>query len=112
MCDCRPADDAAGDSDDDGALLKVKRVDHAIGPDPAVEQELRRREERRAARKITKAAAAHRLLKKSILPNTKMTFNDEGEVGPVLLIGGLLSTRRGRSVTLLTGRGRPVYADR
>ncbi|KAF0304246.1 putative ATP-dependent RNA helicase DDX10 [Amphibalanus amphitrite] len=70
-------DDGDGDSDD--GLLKVKRVDHSIGTDPVVEEELRKREERRASKKVTKAAAAHRMLKKSILPNKKMTFNEEGE---------------------------------
>ena len=59
----------------------MKRVDHSIGADPAVEEELKKREERRASKKITKAAAAHRMLKKSILPNKKMTFDEEGEVG-------------------------------
>ncbi|XP_037078678.1 probable ATP-dependent RNA helicase DDX10 [Pollicipes pollicipes] len=70
-------DGADADSGDD--LLRVKRIDHEIGPDALVEAELKRREQRRASKKVTKAAAAHRVLKKSIQPNVKVAFNEDGE---------------------------------
>ncbi|KAG5673763.1 hypothetical protein PVAND_003783 [Polypedilum vanderplanki] len=69
----------AESDDDDAGLVRLKRKDHDI-EDHDESQTL---EEIKAARKeklITKAALAKKLLKKKIIPNNKIQFDDDGKI--------------------------------
>lgn len=66
----------ADDSDEDAGLVKIKRKDHDIDE---TEEPL---EDLKAARKeklVTKAALAKKLIKKKIVPNKKIQFDEEGK---------------------------------
>lgn len=67
-----------GDESEDD-ILKVKRKDHDI--DLPTEQELLQLNMNRTKNKkaVTKAAVAKKIIKKNIVPNKKIVFNDEGE---------------------------------
>ncbi|XP_070503063.1 probable ATP-dependent RNA helicase DDX10 [Chironomus tepperi] len=67
--------------DDDAGLVRVKRKDHDIEIGSNDEMEVL--EELNQARKqklVTKAAVAKKLAKKKIVPNKKITFDDDGNV--------------------------------
>lgn len=67
------------DSSDDDGFLKVKRRDHEIAEEEL--PEVPSLEEIKANKKekvITKAALAKKILKKKILPNQKVQFDEEG----------------------------------
>jgi ATP-dependent RNA helicase DDX10/DBP4 len=69
---------AADDSDEDAGLVRIKRKDHDI--EEIGEEELT--EDLKVARKekrVTKAALAKKLMKKKIVPNKKIQFDEEGK---------------------------------
>ncbi|CAH0553957.1 unnamed protein product [Brassicogethes aeneus] len=67
------------DSSDEENMLQVKRMDHDI--EVLNEDEIEAMSLGRNSKKkpITKAALAKKLLKKKIVPNKKITFDDEGD---------------------------------
>jgi ATP-dependent RNA helicase DDX10/DBP4 len=73
------------DDDDDAGLMKIKRKDHDIednGDENASSDDEDVIEDLKAARKekvITKAALAKKIIKKKIIPNTKIQFDEEGK---------------------------------
>lgn len=69
----------ADDSDEDAGLMKIKRKNHDIENDGSRDGELV--EDIQVARKekrVTKAALAKKLIKKKIVPNKKVQFDEEG----------------------------------
>ncbi|XP_059483588.1 probable ATP-dependent RNA helicase DDX10 isoform X2 [Neocloeon triangulifer] len=79
-----PAQDAydfksnLSDSDDD--VLTIKRKNHALeGADDDADDLIDLNEDKLGKRKVTKAAVAKKILKKKIVANKKMTFDEEGE---------------------------------
>lgn len=71
---------AEDDSDEDAGLVKIKRKDHDIDDDP--EEQGDSLEDLKVARKekrVTKAALAKKLMKKKIIPNKKIQFDEEGK---------------------------------
>lgn len=72
---------ADDDSDDGAGLVKIKRKDHDIEDDNSIEDE-NPMEDIKQARKqklLTKAALAKKLIKKKIIPNKKVQFDEEGK---------------------------------
>lgn len=70
----------ADDSDEDAGLMKIKRKNHDIANTGSADEELV--EDIQAARKekrVTKAALAKKLIKKKIVSNTKVQFDEEGK---------------------------------
>lgn len=67
----------ADDSDDDAGLMTIKRRDHDIA-ESADEEPLEDIKEARKEKLVTKAALAKKILKKKIVANKKMQFDDEG----------------------------------
>ncbi|EEZ99276.2 DEAD (Asp-Glu-Ala-Asp) box polypeptide 10 [Tribolium castaneum] len=65
------------DSDSDDGVLKVKRKDHDI--DLPTDFELEENSKNKNKKPVTKAAVAKKLLKKKIVPNKKIVFDDSGE---------------------------------
>ncbi|XP_055370940.1 probable ATP-dependent RNA helicase DDX10 [Condylostylus longicornis] len=69
------------DSDDDD-LLKIKRKDHQISDaeenDP-IENIEELKKEKNKAKTVTKASIAKRMVRKKILPNKRVMYDDEGE---------------------------------
>ncbi|XP_025098534.1 probable ATP-dependent RNA helicase DDX10 [Pomacea canaliculata] len=69
------------DTDDDGeiGMFRVKKTAAAITPVSMVPEETENEEEKNSRKRpTTKAAIAKRMLKKSIVANTKTKFDDEG----------------------------------
>lgn len=66
------------DSDDDG-ILKVKRKDHDIELPSENELQLNESTKSRKKKVLTKAAVAKKVLKKKIVPNKKIIFDEDGE---------------------------------
>jgi len=72
---------ADDDSDEDAGLMTLKRRDHDIEDGPS-EEDSPPLEDLKVARKekaVTKAAIAKKLIKKKIVPNKKIQFDDDGE---------------------------------
>lgn len=66
------------DSDSDDGVLKVKRKDHDI--ELPTDFEMEENNKNKKKKPITKAAVVKKLLKKKIIPNKKITFDDSGEI--------------------------------
>lgn len=66
------------DSDDDD-ILTVKRKDHEIEAASDVDDIVDVTRGKKATKALTKAALAKKLMKKRILPNKKIVFDEEGE---------------------------------
>lgn len=69
---------AADDSDEDAGLVKIKRKDHDIDDEQSevsMENFIKAKKEKR----VTKAALAKKLMKKKIVPNKKIQFDEEGK---------------------------------
>lgn len=70
----------ADDSDEDAGLVTLKRRDHEIDENVSSDSEVI--EELKAARKekrVTKASIAKKIIKKKIVPNKKIQFDEEGK---------------------------------
>lgn len=71
---------AADDSDEDAGLVKIKRKDHDIDDDEGEQEDsLEDLKVARKEKRVTKAALAKKLMKKKIVPNKKIQFDDEGK---------------------------------
>lgn len=68
------------DSDSDDGVLKVKRRDHDIQLPTDLEMEENSRGRNGKKKPVTKAALAKKLLKKNIVANKKVMFDDDGDV--------------------------------
>jgi ATP-dependent RNA helicase DDX10/DBP4 len=67
----------ADDSDDDAGLMILKRKDHDI-EDSGNEEPLEDIKEARKEKLVTKAALAKKIIKKKIVPNKKIQYDEEG----------------------------------
>jgi len=68
------------ENEEDDDVMTVKRR-HVFGKeDPSEGDELLGPTSKKSSRTITKVGAIKKMLKKNILPNTKITFGDEGEI--------------------------------
>lgn len=79
----------ADDSDDEEDILKIKRKNVQIedhDSDDQLEEINVPLSSSKNKKALTKAAVAKKFLRKKILPNKKMTFDDEGEVSFILVI--------------------------
>ncbi|XP_044259759.1 probable ATP-dependent RNA helicase DDX10 [Tribolium madens] len=65
------------DSDSDDGVLKVKRKDHDI--DLPTDLELEENGRNKKKKPVTRAAVVKKLIKKKIIPNKKIIFDDSGE---------------------------------
>lgn len=66
------------DNEDKDDFMFVKRKNHDLEIEPIEEEEIL--VSKKSKKPISRAALAKKMLKKNILPNKKVVFNEEGEV--------------------------------
>lgn len=71
----------SSDSDDEDDFMRIKRRDHEIEEDtlPEVPDLAEIKSKKQQNKVVTKAALAKKLIKKKILPNKKVEFDEEGK---------------------------------
>lgn len=72
--------ESSDDDDDEGGFMRIKRRDHEIEEDtlPEVPDLEAIKSKKQQNKVVTKAALAKKLIKKKILPNKKVEFDEEG----------------------------------
>ena len=77
-------DSQEGDNDAEDDFLSVKRSNHELDIELPVSESENTNVSKKPKKPVTKASVVKKILKKKILPNKKIVFNDDGEVRALL----------------------------